>query len=412
MNQYQPYGRVSGRDRDRRRSGWDLRFAILMVFPVICLVVVLYEFLYLQQYTSEAQEAVQTGARHLRADNPIVATTAPTILRGRRTMVLIANYRDSKRCSETLRSIFDNAVEPDLIKISIFDQIYPNEGERQCVDVYCELVGATCRRSQIVSSQIDAVNATGPTMARYQTEKAIGDEDFCMAIDSHLIFVSKWDERLVSQWDAIENPNAIITVYPKSTEHLGNKDSEEKLQLMCNSRIESEDKDSMIQYGAPIWLDKSTVKKPRLMSQLAGGFNFGNCKQAKEIRNDPYTPYLFHGEEYSRAARLWTAGYDFYVPSDDVVYHWYEPRKVVWERDWGERYVIQQFSKRRTRYALGLPVTAEDFDKTEIEKFMLGNKRTFEQWKKFSGIDPLAAYIGTDVDQFQNCGELEYVPYN
>lgn len=63
-------------------------------------------------------------------------------------------------CSETLKSIFDNAVSPDLIKISIFDQIYAKDGEKQCVDVFCELVGeSACRRKQIVSSQIDAANA-------------------------------------------------------------------------------------------------------------------------------------------------------------------------------------------------------------------------------------------------------------
>ncbi|KAF1313277.1 Hydroxyproline n-acetylglucosaminyltransferase, partial [Globisporangium splendens] len=430
MNQHQPYGRVSARDRDRRRpAGWDLRFGVLMIFPLICLVVVLYEFLYLQQYTATgagAQDAAlqERNARLRRDDELVAASAAPkgmrsdvatkpaSIVNGRHTMILIANYRDSKRCSETLKSIFDNAMSPDLVKISIFDQIYAKEGEKQCVEVFCELMGeAACRRKQIVSSQIDAKDAKGPTAARYETEKAIADEDFCMAIDSHLVFIKNWDEKVVAQWESVENPNAIITVYPKSTEHMASMETDTNVQLMCHSRIESEDMDSMIQYGAPIWLQKSKVPKPRLMSQLAGGFNFGNCKQAKEIRNDPYTPYLFHGEEYSRAARLWTHGYDFYVPSEDIVYHWYEPRKVVWERDWGERYVIQQASKRRIRYALGLPVTKEDFDRTDLDKFRLGTKRTMTQWIKFSGINPLAKYIGTDVEQFKNCGVLEYVPY-
>jgi hypothetical protein len=77
---------------------------------------------------------------------------------------------------------------------------------------------------------------------------------------------------------------------------------------MCMSRIETQDADSMVQYAAPIWIDKKDTPKPRLVSQLTGGFNFGGCRQAKEVRNDPHTPYLFHGEEYSRASRLWTAG--------------------------------------------------------------------------------------------------------
>lgn len=107
----QPYGRVSARDRDRRRAGgWDLRFAILMVFPLICLVVVLYEFLYLQQYTASDSpaSAIQERSARLRSDDPVVASTAPatpkptTVINGRSTMVLIANYRDSKRCAGIL----------------------------------------------------------------------------------------------------------------------------------------------------------------------------------------------------------------------------------------------------------------------------------------------------------------------
>ncbi|TDH72556.1 hypothetical protein CCR75_003673 [Bremia lactucae] len=351
---------------------------------------------------------------------------------GRRTMILIANYRDSTssangatakascllphvsgdRCSETLRSIFLNAVAPNNLKISIHDQIYPAENERSCVDVFCELVGEKdCHRAQIVSSQIDAANATGPTAARYETEKAIMDEDFCMTIDSHLMFVPNWDEKIIAQWDSLGNPNAIITVYPKDMHLMSIYDVDEFLHLMCVSRIETNETDSMVQYDGPKLIKKKNTPKPRLMSQLAEGFNFGECKQLKEVRSDPYTPFLFHGEEYSRAARLWTAGYDFYVPSDDIAYHWYEKRKVVWERDWKERYVIQQISRRRIRHILGLSVSKEDFDRTNLAMFTLGTKRTFEQWKNFSGIDPSAEFIAHNASQFDNCRELQYVSY-
>ncbi|KAF1781428.1 Alpha/Beta hydrolase fold [Phytophthora cactorum] len=326
-----------------------------MVFPVICLVVVLYEFLYLQEYAASGAAVdapVEDRSLHLRADKEAAMTATlvpeptdpPSIVNGRSTIILVANYRDSARCSETLRSIFDNAVAPDNIKISIYDQIYPR---RKSASAWTFL---RARGRGILPPLADRVvpdrrcqcdgREIGPTAARYETEKAITDEDFCMTIDSHLVFIPNWDEKIIAQWDSLANPNAIISVYPKSTEHLTKHDVDDKVQLMCMSRIETQDPDSMVQYAAPMWINKKDTPKPRLMSQLAGGFNFGGCKQAKEVRNDPYTPYLFHGEEYSRATRLWTAGYDFYVPSEDIAYHWYEKRKVVWERDWSERYVI------------------------------------------------------------------------
>ena len=105
MNNFQPYGRVSARDRDRRRAGWDLRFVVLMVFPVICLVVVLYEFLYLQQYTSNGNEMQDTqlqerNARLRSGEKQPSNAPEPTVnrfIKGRKTMIMIANYRDSKR---------------------------------------------------------------------------------------------------------------------------------------------------------------------------------------------------------------------------------------------------------------------------------------------------------------------------
>lgn len=57
-------------------------------------------------------------------------------------------------------------MSPDLVRVSIFDQIYVAEGERPCAEVYCELVGETCRRSQLVSRQIDAKDATVEPLLR------------------------------------------------------------------------------------------------------------------------------------------------------------------------------------------------------------------------------------------------------
>lgn len=108
---YQPYGRVSSRGEPRRGAGLDLRVAVLMVFPVICLVVVLYEFLYLQEYAANGAAVdapVEERSLHLRADQEAASTPAPeptqppSIVNGRRTIILVANYRDSARCSSSL----------------------------------------------------------------------------------------------------------------------------------------------------------------------------------------------------------------------------------------------------------------------------------------------------------------------
>ena len=44
---------------------------------------------------------------------------------------------------------------------------------------------------------------------------------------------------------------------------------------------------------------------------------------------------------------------------------------------------VQQKLKCHVRAILHLPVTKEDFDKPDLEKFGLGKKHTLEQWKEF-----------------------------
>ena len=63
---------------------------------------------------------------------------------------------------------------------------------------------------------------------------------------------------------------------------------------------------------------------------------------------------------------------------------------------------------------LGLSVSKDDVDLTEMEKFSLGTNRTFEQWKTFSGIDPSAPFLegGKDGEQFNTCHDLSLVPLN
>ncbi|ETV95286.1 hypothetical protein H310_11187 [Aphanomyces invadans] len=235
----------------------------------------------------------------------------------RRIIVLIANYRDSKRCGETLESIFTKAAHPELVAVSIFDQLNYDEKELPCFDSYCQIVGEdNCnRRDRLrLNASISYMDATGPTYGRYRTEEGVDltIDTFALAIDSHTLFVPNWDIEMISQWDSIKNPKAILTVYPDGTDRYPKPGEVPKfVTLMCHARIENNNEDSMVQYSSSIQIP--CPPKPQLMSQFAGGFNFGTAESALEVRNDPYTPYLFHGEEYSRVARLFT-----HAPQSDL----------------------------------------------------------------------------------------------
>ena len=73
---------------------------------------------------------------------------------------------------------------------------------------------------------------------------------------------------------------------PKVTEHSTDHGVDDQVQLMCKLQIDTNDRDAILQHAAPDWIDKKDLPKPRLMSQLAGGFNLGDRKRVKEVRND------------------------------------------------------------------------------------------------------------------------------
>ncbi|KAF0716620.1 Aste57867_2749 [Aphanomyces stellatus] len=400
---------------------WNPKYLVfLALFMVMSMMVYMnMSLLTLSQHETKEMEArdaaavpnIRRGAKDKAAEK---ATTASPPLKERRILVLVANYRDSTRCAESLDSLFTNAEHPDRISVSIFDQLRFDLNEPRCMDVYCAKVGeSVCRRSTRLrrNDTLDATKALGPTYARYQTEKGVdlAKDSFALTIDSHLVFIKHWDTDLVAQWDSIENPKAVITVYPDPTEGMPKTGGlTGNTAMMCHGRIETDDADAMIQYGAATTVKSPSV--PKLMSQFAGGFSFATAECTLHIRNDPYTPYLFHGEEFSKAARLFTHGYDMYYPTHMVVYHWFEVRKYVWDEDWGTKWKLQQPAKRRIRAAMGLPITVDDYDKTDFDKFRVGTKRTMNQFIDFSGINPLAPFKSDNENQFDNCRDLEYVP--
>ena len=117
--------------------------------------------------------------------------------------------------------------------------------------------------------------------------KGIKDEHFCLTYCLAHDFLRDWDEKIIAQWGSIERSTATNSFYPDSIEHLTDHGVDDLVKLMYMSRIKTNDRDDMVQYADPAGIDKKDTPKPRLMSQLAGGFNLDGCKQVSEVRNDP-----------------------------------------------------------------------------------------------------------------------------
>ena len=95
----------------------------------------------------------------------------------------------------------------------------------------------------------------------------------------------------------------------------------------------------------------------------------------KEVPFDPYLPWIFMGEEILLSACLWTAGYDIFSPTTNVVGHIYFRRHKpkFWESvhrlfSYGMHTPLQQMILERVKYLVKYPESAKDFLKFQSVK--------------------------------------------
>lgn len=141
----------------------------------------------------------------------------------------------------TLKSLFDNAVNPDKVVVGLVEQSAPED--TFCIEEYCSYYGTqpmlkrrtiradmikvmfdeafqptSCPHyNQIRLMAIHNIASKGPSDARALVRKVLGNEEFCMQIDSHTIFAKSWDEIVKKDWIAARNEFGIISYVPAAT---------------------------------------------------------------------------------------------------------------------------------------------------------------------------------------------------
>ena len=135
------------------------------------------------------------------------------------------------------------------------------------------------------------------------------------------------------------------------------------------------------------------LEKPLLSHAWSSAFSFSKCHIEETTPYDPFTQYVFGGEQFSRFARFWTRGYDVYTPTKNIVYHDYDPNPDGHDiREWFKqrRERIRKQSLLRIKTFLGLEspegVNAE-VAHANMGIYGLGKRRNLKQLQDFVGID-------------------------
>jgi hypothetical protein len=106
-----------------------------------------------------------------------------------------------------------------------------------------------------------------------------------------------------------------------------------------------------------------------------------------DVPYDPNLDFLFVGEEIGHSIRIWTAGYNIYCPSENIVYHEYD--RIGKPKVWDDNQYSDHDAFEKVKQMIGISSTHQlpGNIKYNLDKYGLGKERTLEQYYEFAGID-------------------------
>jgi [Skp1-protein]-hydroxyproline N-acetylglucosaminyltransferase len=264
--------------------------------------------------------------------------------------VSLGTYRDPY-CPMTLKSLFANANSPKNVFVALFQQncfeavcrtgVLQGGGmedtgtDVNCYEEFCKSpegqTSNACNNGNIRLFNVNESESLGPYMARYFGSKFYRGEEYYLQIDSHSEFVENWDQKLIKMVADAPAKKPIISTYPPDSSMSWRNTAGFR---MCDSEFATSQIEWQIIRLSP---SRSYESKPRSEPTyapfVAAGFFFAPAQFLHDVPFDPLLPWIFMGEEISMSARVWTAGYDIFSPTINVLNHYYVRRHYpkFWE---------------------------------------------------------------------------------
>jgi len=282
----------------------------------------------------------------------------PTKINTKQIFISIASYRDT-RTTDTIKSIFDTASNPNNIFIGICQQ--NAETDPDCMT---NLPLHITEKIKII--RLLDTDARGPTWARWICSKLWQGEGYYLQIDSHMIFADNWDRDILKMYNKLPGKRNVISHYPpvSTTDKHSLKNT---TVLTCFSHINN--KGELIAKGKQV----KATSTPQKTFYISACFIFARYNLILEIPFDPYLPFLFQGEEPLLGMRLYTSGWKIYNPSRCICTHYYDRPNdpKIWLDHNKTFYKWNKISKQRAYYFMGIQGTLD------VEPIVFRNIETY-----------------------------------
>lgn len=272
--------------------------------------------------------------------------------------VSIASYRDPLLKS-TVESLLSNCSDINRLRIVICEQNSPDD-DFSLKPIY---PGTKILR-------MSYKKARGPCWARYLIQQEWKSEEYYLQIDSHTRFVKDWDKKLITMVKSLPYKSCLsnyVSTFNIKTGEIIDKPLRGPMKAICRDK-----NDKFVRFNSK-YVDK--LSKPEISMGWSGCFSFSSSQIIVDAPYDPYTPFLFFGEEMDIFQRLYTRGWTMYVPDVPICFTTFDRtyRNTFWEHPDKD---IVEVSWKRLYNRFGWTQYSEPYLDTQSDVYCLGTVRS------------------------------------
>jgi len=295
--------------------------------------------------------------------------------------VSIASYRDPETIP-TIVDAYNKASNKTDVRFGVLLQEPENFSNKSLLpsELNIDFIDYDWRESQ------------GTCWARHNIQKLLfNNEDFYFQLDSHHRFCENWDTKLLDLYSELSSKydKPIIGGYCPGYSP-DNDILEDKPMTMLSFPDFSDLGDLMFSPRLIKDFEKLRAKNISNIPArfLSGHFIFASASFVKDCLYDPNM--YFRGEELTLSARAYTHGYDFFHPTQSIVWHEYLRTNQIkhWDDHTKENGFIvtsnerANSAKQRARHLLGM-----EKNRTQFGKYGLGKARSLHDYELFAGLN-------------------------
>ena len=221
--------------------------------------------------------------------------------------VSIASYRDPQLIP-TIQDALAKAARPENLRFGICWQHSDDHGA---------LPFASDPRFRILD--VDWRESRGCCWARAESQKLYDDESWYLQLDAHHRFAPNWDRTLLATAVRTGSDKPILTgLTPGFKPHDPNSFECEPKQTDFRQFSIDGTVESFQSTAIAGWRDRRDPIRARFVT---AGFIFAPGSFVADVPYD--SELMFWGEEITLSVRAYTCGYDFFTPTEIVLWHFY-----------------------------------------------------------------------------------------